>query len=330
MKKILIRVTINTLIGVGLIYLWLQFVDISDIMSKISHTNPLTILWVGLCLTFSTFLRAVRLWLILDNKLLSLSQISFLTYISSFLSFIIPIRAGEIAKGVYISNQAHIAIPKALIVSFIDRLIDFVVVISLLGILLVLVPTGVPVNIAQLIGVLVVIMLVCLITVVYYPEVIKKIVAVVLKIVFIKKLKQILKDISHYLIDAFSILKVSPQRQALIFGVSAVSWTFESLAWYMVLQSLGLGDLSFPYIILGTMLMSLSFILPAAPGYLGSLQAAGLLIFGYWLNLDKSIISAATVLMHLSIVIYILVVGIGSLYLLKFDLSQVWTKLKRN
>ena len=330
MKKILIRVTINTLIGVGLIYLWLQFVDVGDIMSKISQTNPLTILWVGLCLTFSTFLRAVRLWLILDNKLLSLSQVSFLTYISSFLSFIIPIRAGEITKGVYISNQAHMGIPKALIISFIDRLIDFIVVITLLGVLLVLIPTGVPGNIAQLIGVLVVLMLACLIMVVYYPEVIKKIVAVVLKLIFIKKVKQLLGNVIHYLIDAFKILRVSPQKQLLIFGVSGTSWIFESLAWFLVLQSLGLAGLSFPYIILGTMLMSLSFILPAAPGYLGSLQAAGLLIFGYWLGFDKSIISAATVLMHLSIVIYILVVGIGSLYLLKFDLSEVWAKIKRN
>ncbi len=330
MKKIIFRISLNTFIGAVLIFLWLQFVDINDITAKLTHTNPLVVVWVGLCLTASTFMRALRLWLILDNKSISLSQTAFLTYISSFLSFIIPIRAGEIAKGIYLSNQAKMAFPKALIISFIDRLIDFIVVITLLGVLLSILPTGVPLKVTYLIGLLIIVMIAGLITVIYYPNIIKSIVRIVLNIIFIPKIKKLLQDFSHYLIDAFSILNVGPKKQLSLFMISCCSWIFESLAWFLILQSLGLEGLSFPMIVLGAMLMSLSFLLPAAPGYLGSLQAAGLLIFGYWLGLDKNTVSAATVLMHLSIVIYILVLGIGSLYLLKFDLSQVWTKIKRN
>lgn len=77
------------------------------------------------------------------------------------------------------------------------------------------------------------------------------------------------------------------------------------------------------------MLTALTFIIPAAPGYVGSAEAAGLAVFSYGLGLDKTFVSAATIVTHALSLIYILSTGIYGLYALKFNMGLVWKKVLR-
>ena len=77
------------------------------------------------------------------------------------------------------------------------------------------------------------------------------------------------------------------------------------------------------------MLNSLTFLIPAAPGYVGSAEAAGLAVFTYGLGYDKIYVSASTVIFHALSLIYILSSGIYGLYALKFNLGLVWKKVLR-
>ncbi len=261
-----------------------------------------------------------------DNKT-SLVQIALLTYLGQFLTFIIPVRLGEFAKGIYISTQTKQPLTQSILWVFIDRLVDFWVVISLIGLLLLLTQTAIPSNVNLTIAGLAAALSVGLIVTVYYPKFVKKTAEIVLSLVFIKRLRKLLSDFSSNIIDSFSILKVKPEKQLLLVAITAFSWLFESITWYMALSGLG-ANISVLGVVLGTMLMALSFLLPSAPGYLGSLQAAGLLVFGLWLGIDAVTVSAGTILMHASIMIYVLLVGVSSLYFLKLDLGDLFKRFK--
>ena len=75
------------------------------------------------------------------------------------------------------------------------------------------------------------------------------------------------------------------------------------------------------------MLNSLTFLIPAAPGYVGSAEAAGLAVFNLGLGFEKTGVAAATLLYHAFVLIFMLIFGLLGLYFLKFDLRKVWTKI---
>jgi uncharacterized membrane protein YbhN (UPF0104 family) len=77
------------------------------------------------------------------------------------------------------------------------------------------------------------------------------------------------------------------------------------------------------------MLNSLTFLIPAAPGYVGSAEAAGLAVFSLGLGFDKTGVAAATLLYHAFVLIFMLIFGLIGLYFLKFDLRLVWQKLRK-
>lgn len=329
MNKLFLRILLNTAIGVILIYAWTRFVNIEEVWQKLLTANPFIILGVAVCLSITTLIRVYRFKVLLPNKEISFTQLTLLTYLGQLLTFVIPFRLGEFAKGIYIANSSKKTLPTAILWVFVDRLVDFWVVILLIGIGLFIVPTQIPTNINYTVGGLAILFSLAIGITIYYPMFIKKIAEICLTLVFIKRLRTLLSKFVSFIIDSFAILNIKPLRQLSLITLTALSWIVESLPWFLVIIGLG-GTITAPVaIILGSMLMALSFILPSAPGYLGSLQAAGLLVFSLWLGYDPVLISAATILMHLSIITYVLVVGIGSLYFLKLDLGELFKRFNR-
>lgn len=327
MNNLISRIVINTILGLVLIYAWTRFVNLDEVWQKLITVNPLILLAVVLCSAISTVIRSFRFKILLPDKNISLVQLSLLTYLGQLLTFIIPFRIGEFAKGIYLANSAKKPLPTAILWVFVDRLVDFWVVISLVGILLLTIPTAIPTNINLIIGGLAITLASGIAITVYYPIFVKKVAVLVLNLIFIKRLRVLLLKFTDYVINSFSILKVSPNKQLLAISVTAFSWIFESLTWYLVFFILNV-PITPLAAILGTMLMALSFILPAAPGYLGSLQAAGLLVFSLWLGIDAVSVSAATILIHISIMLYVLIAGVSSLYFLKLNLGDLFKQFK--
>jgi uncharacterized membrane protein YbhN (UPF0104 family) len=85
---------------------------------------------------------------------------------------------------------------------------------------------------------------------------------------------------------------------------------------------------SLPQSIFGNALAALTFLVPSAPGYVGSAEASGLAVFGGVLGVDANIASAAIILFHVLTLIMLLFWGFVGIYLLKFDLGLVWKKLR--
>jgi glycosyltransferase 2 family protein len=329
MKKTIIRLVINTLIGAGLIFLWLRLVPINEVLEKLSQTDPTIVIIGSVLLALGGVLRGMRLYFILPEKSISFKNSILITSLSQLLSFVIPVRLGEITKGVYVSTQANLPFAKSVVWIFLDRFIDFWVVVT--GVLLLILSLNLPIpeSIKTSITLLTVLMTLGLLVTIYYPKFIKRIATVVISILFISAIKRALEKLTNFILDCLSVLPKRVDKQLIILFLTIFSWIVETAVWYLVLNQLGINEITWHTALLGTFLVTLSFLIPAAPGYVGSLQASSVAIFSYLLGFDSVTVSAAAVIFNLVMLISVLIAGIPSIYLLNFDMKLVINKLKQ-
>lgn len=329
-KKIIFRILINTFIGVVLVTLWLQFVDIAEILSTLSKVDPIKTLPIMFFVSFTQAFRALRLKILLAKIInIPAKDLIFLNGVALLLNFLIPIRAGEIAKGIYLNQSYDLPLGKSLAWIFIDRFIDFVFIILAAGVLLLFVPTALSPNFASgliLLGLLLILMIYLM---VYHHSFAKKLFEYLEQVLIIELLKKYFRKIYLFLLDTTAILKVSAIEATQIILITGLAYFFDSLAWYFAFYALG-EFVPLLQMYLGQLLSALTYLIPAAPGYIGSAEASGLLILSGVLGYGRNLSSAMIVLFHVCVLISILLYGIVSIYGLKLDIMALLRKaLKR-
>lgn len=327
-KKNLTKILINSCIGFILVFFWLKLVNLSEILHILKSTNLIVVPVFVLFFVSSTILRSWRLKLLLLRKNISLFDIVSLTFLAQFLSFTIPIRAGELAKGVYLSTHHELPFSRALVLVLLDRFIDFFGVLVLVAVLLFFIPTNLPSSVEQTLFLAISLISVGIVVTFVFPELIKKFVQYFSQILFFEKIKSIFTQFAYFGIDSIVFFRKNKSNTAKLLLLTFFAIFFDALQWLIIFASLSY-FVDFTKLWLGSGLSMLTYLIPAAPGYVGSAEASGLVVFNMALGLDKGMVSAATVLLHALNFVFILAFGIIGLYLLKFDLSLVWRKLKR-
>lgn len=327
-SKLILRILLNTGIGVVLIYFWLKLVDLEATVKVLKEVNPLIIIPCIALFVLLTVFRSLRLHIFLAPQKATLKDVLNLNFLSQLLSFLIPIRAGEITKGVYLSTQYKIPLSRGVALIFLDRFFDFWLVVFLSLILLILIPNTLPQTLVQ--GLIFILFLFTLATIllILIPEKLKKILLSLKKLLIFSFVKKIYTQLVEFVIDIGVLLQNNLPKMGLILFYTIASTISEAFVWYILLSSLGL-SINYFSALLGSMLNALTFLIPAAPGYVGSAEAAGLAVFNLGLGFDKTAVAAATLLYHAFVLIFMLIFGLLGLYLLKFDLKLVWEKLRK-
>lgn len=334
MAKILLRVFLNTLIGVVLIFVWLKFVNINEILTTLK-TVKLEL--VGLFFFFvflSTIFRGLRLKLLLTPiqsgltgfRLSSVNLIA-LNFMAQLLSFFIPVRAGEITKSVYLSTQHALPFGKSVVWIFIDRFLDFFGVLLILSLLLFITPNNLgDITGFVVFGILVAFTSIALLSVKSQSKA-KALFLFLSKLLVFKKLQKIFLSVSNTVIEGFLVLKRDKKDLGGLTILTILALISDSLVWYFSFLSLG-ENIGMFKAVLGTQLSALTFLVPAAPGYVGSLEASNLAVWSLGLGLGENIVSATSVLFHILTILGLLVFGVASIYFLKFNLKLVWKKIR--
>lgn len=327
-SKLFLRIGINTGIGVGLILIWLKLVNLPEIFKAMAAVNPGIILpCLGLFVLLTIF-RALRLKIFLSQFEASFKDLLNLTFLSQLLSFLIPIRAGEITKSVYLTTQYKIPLAKAVIIIFLDRFFDFWLIIFLSLILLIMTPNNLPAGLINGLVLMLIIFSVGTFLLIFIPVQLKQFLLKFKILLVFPPVKKIFTQLVEFITDIGILLKQNISKLVYIVGFSLCAILSEAFVWYILLSSI-FGPVNFLTSWLGSMLNSLTFLIPAAPGYVGSAEAAGLAVFNLGLGFDKTGVAAATLLYHAFVLIFMLVFGLLGLYLLKFDLKLVWEKLTK-
>lgn len=329
-KSSLIKILINTSLGVVLIFIWLKLVDINQIIFELSKIDFINTLPFFLFFLLSGFLRSLRLNILLKKyeSQVSLKNIAYLTFLGQLLSFTIPLRIGEVAKGIYLSTAYKLDTAKSVVWIFMDRFIDFWAVLTLALIFLLFIPTNLPSNFVLILIILIGVLTILVSLVIFLPKLIKNIINFMSKFLILHTLEKYFNRISNFLIDSAAFLNQGKQTFLAII-ITLLALLSDALGYYAIFLVV-FKSINFLPIFLGSLLSMLTYLIPAAPGYVGSAEASGLFVFSYGLGFDKTLTSVGIVLFHGLTLISMLIFGVGSLYLLKFDLKLVWKKFRKS
>lgn len=325
-KSTLIKIAVNTLIGIILIAIWLKFVNIQEIWQTILTVSPISLIPVIFFMLLGPIIRAIRFKIFLKPiKEVGTMDMIFLNGASILFNFFIPVRAGEILKGVYLNNRYNIPIAKSLVLVFLDRYLDFLVVLVMGAILLLFIPTSLSEALIKLITIvfLVGIMLTYLLT--YRPNLALKLASIIEPILIFRVLKVYYRKIINFFLETFKVFKRSPKELAILILITLVAYLADSFIWVYMFSSLG-SDQSLIKMYLAQLLSALTYLIPAAPGYVGSTEASGILVFTGIFGIDKNLTASMIVLFHILTAVSVLVFGIISVYFLSIDTFGILKK----
>lgn len=329
MKQIFLKVFLNTALGIVLIFIWSRFINLGDVFSKVFSASPSVIFPFFLFFAASAGIRALRLQKILKIPHLCWKDLWLLNFLSQFLSLMIPLRAGEISKSVYLSNQFEVPFGKTLTWIFIDRFMDFLTYIVVVIVFTTFVATNLPADFFKVFSALFIILIILLILAVKKSHHLKRLMEHISIIFIFKSLKQKFVSFSVTIIEGFEVLDRHPKELALFIFLSFLAAVSDGFIMLVSFRQF-MPDFSLNQGILGNALNAFTYLIPSAPGYIGSAEAAGLAVFGGVLGINADVASAGIVFCHILTIIVLAILGISSLYFLKFDLNLVWKKLRSN
>lgn len=329
MAKNIVRILINTAIGAVLIFFWFKLVDVNQIVEELKTLNYWSTLpFIGF-LVLSSILRSFRIKILLSEVKVPIKNLIPLTFLSQLLSFTIPLRVGELTKAVYLSTEYKVVFSKAIIWVFLDRFLDFWLLLITVFVLLFFIPTSLPSGFQNTLTLIIALVSIAGTMALFLPKLTKKVVQLMSYLLIVPFLKKILVKVSDFVLDTTSVLQKSFKDNLLLGILTFLALLSDGASWYSLFQVFK-DNTDFPKVFFGSLLSSLTYMIPAAPGYVGSAEASGLAVYAYGLGMDKNIVSVVTVVAHGLTLLYILVFGLASLYFLKFNLNLVWKKLKKD
>lgn len=321
------KVIFNTILGLVLILIWSRFVNLNEIVGLLSKVNLIYLGPVFLFMLLSPMIRAIRLQIFLSEvKKIKIKELVFLNGAAMMLNFFIPVRAGELVKGVYLNTHYQLPLGKSVIWIFIDRFVDFLAVLLLAVILFFLVPTALSITFITIIIIILITALLLTYLVIYQVGFSKKLVSFLRYLLIVNYIKIYFDKFSSFILESFAILRRHPGDLSLMTFLTILAYAADAAIWYFTFMALGANQ-NFLRMYLGQLLSALTYLVPAAPGYVGSAEASGLLILSGIFGIAPNLASAMIVLLHILTAIFILIFGLISIYSLKIDLGLIFRKL---
>lgn len=322
----MVKIFLNTFLGLALIIIWLQFVDIKQIFVTVSKINPFVLAPVFAFMFLSAFLRAFRLRIFLSEiKKIPLKDLFLLNGLAMMLNFFIPVRAGEIAKGVYLNTKYNLPLTRSVAWIFLDRFVDFLVVLILAAGLFFLAPTSLPFSFIIIIIFITIIIVILMYLIIYQATFAKKLFKFLSYLLIEKHIKIYFERFSNFILESFSVLKRHPRDLVAMILITILAYGADAAIWYFTFLALGHGQ-NFVNMYLGQLLSALTYLIPAAPGYVGSAEASGLLILSGVFGIEINLASSMTVLFHILSAVFVLIFGFIAVFSLKIDLRLIFKK----
>jgi len=320
--------SLNWLVGIvlGTIFLiaWIRIVDWQEFINYFYKFDLKMVLVFSLFYVLAYFFRSLR-WRIILKPIHQMSLLeSFSIFLSGMLvNYLIPIRAGELAKSVILKTKKKVRVSESLPSIFIDKLTDLFPIIFIM-ILIPLVSIKLNVALYIIISLLFLIFLLFLFFLFFAVNHKSKAIAILnffLKIIpFKHRLK--FQDFFINFVNGMAIMRGRIAENCFVYLLTLFAVLSEAIYIYAVFKAFG-SEVSYLEILFGYTLMNLTYILPTPPAQIGSNQFMWVLIFSFALGLDKNLTSAAVTFSHLLTSIWIFLLGGISLIALKINLNQL-------
>ena len=268
---------------ISAVFLWLAFreVDFTLVWEKLKTTN-LTYVLLGIASYFiSLFIRTWR-WRVLLLPMKPISVLRLFPVLSAgyMANNVYPARAGDILRTVLLRRKEDVPISASLATIIVEHLFDGIAILALvllnLGQLTRFAPNSQWLAIIEKgafwLGLVFGLVLLIFIFLVILPEKMRVVSDWVINRLVPTRLREELKNIIIKFSDGLRVLR-SPLQSLLVLLQSVTIWIVETGLYWGVMKAMGF-DLAFQSLLLIVGVVNLVLLVPAAPGGLGTFDAA--------------------------------------------------------
>ncbi len=300
----------QTLLGLALLVAWLYLIDIEEVGQTLSQARWHLVLLAIVIGLASGVLRAQR-WRIVLRPIaqVPLGDLWLINMASSLVNFVIPLRTGEIARSLLLKQRHRVSIATSLPTIAVDRSFDLVAILILgtVGTL-----SGIPLGgrmgtVLLAGGVLFLVFVVFVVFAILSGKRLLTLVARLLPSRLNSLVRERILGLLERFISGFTAVGKRPKALAPMFALSLLSAVMDGALYYFLFASLG--SIQPPAIVLtGYSLFALTFLVPGGPGYIGSMEAFGSLVFSA-LGVGRELAASTVVLYHATNAVMLGVVG---------------------
>jgi len=316
------QLIISLVVGIILIALWLRFIDVKKMLEYFKEIN---LWWVIISLVIyvsAYFVRSIR-WRVILKPVTNTTivEIFSLFMAGMFVNYVVPIRAGELAKGYFLKKTRKITMSKSLPTVFFDKMMDLLPVL-LLFILIPFVARDINPIVMQLLYILLGIFIFFLLIIIFCIFK-KKYASNILKIFFVwlpKKWRLSVNNFIERFVEGMSVIK-DPKIITISLALTLLAVLLDSLYILTMFKAFGF-QMAFVVALFGYTLVNLSYILPTPPAQIGSNEAIFVIVFTLLFGIDRNLVSATMAFAHLVSGTIIFLLGFLSLNWLGLNFSQ--------
>ncbi|MBP7204908.1 MAG: flippase-like domain-containing protein [Candidatus Cloacimonetes bacterium] len=313
-RKRLIFLIAGLILGLLLIRLWLRSINVDEVLLSIRNVRPDLVVWAALAYLSAYFIRSWRWNLLLRTQARIPLGRSFLYSMGgNWVNYLIPIRAGEVAKAWFVKRNHGTPMLNVLPSIFIDKTFDtlgIIFVLLMVPLLRIRTTTGLTVLLI-LLGFVFAASLGILLLSVWHKEGVVRF----LQFFFTwlpQKWREIVFRYIAVFIQGLNVFEQHWTRLLYAVLLTAIGVGLDGLYFYLLFLAFGV---SFPFVtvLFGYTLINLSYALPQPPAQLGSNEWMMIIIFSVGFALTKDRASAIMAFAHVLTAILIGVIGFASI-----------------
>jgi uncharacterized protein (TIRG00374 family) len=333
-KKNTIRIGASLAIGILLLVVLLWWTGIDKIGAAIGTASPLWLAVAALVILPAYILRAIRWKLLLFpiKKNVRVSTTFWSTGAGFMVNTLIPIRLGEFVRAYLLGEKEGTGFAPSFSSIVVERTLDLIGLLSIGIVTMFLVSAQA--GLSSIVGdiftavalLIAAILAVIMVGIKKEDLIIRLLTRITSKIPFVKRYTLRIADFASSLIKGLQGLSQNPKMFVANISLTWILWLIQTSAIYLTFMAF---DYPMPFVatILGGVLMSVSHILPATPGYVGSYEAFWVLIFTLLgvPQADLHLLLAMGVISHLVGILPIIIIGCISVVWLGSSFEEIFT-----
>jgi hypothetical protein len=333
----LLRLVISFVIGVLLLVGLFLWVGVDRLWAAMSGASPFWLLVSALMFFPAYFLRALRwrfLLLPVKNSV-GISNAFWSTAIGFMVNTLIPIRLGEFVRAYILGEKERIGYAPSFSSIIVERTLDLIGLLTIGLIVMLMLPVGTSLpgwilDVFKIIGILIGLILAVIVLGVKRENTILRLIGKVFAFIpFLNRRVDRIVEIARSLISGLKGLSQNSKIFTVNMVLTWVLWLTYCLMIYFVFEAFNY-PISIVAIILGGVLLNLTYILPAAPGYVGTYEAYWALIFMALGMAQTDLLLAMGVISHLLGVVMMIILGCVGIIWLGMSFSEAFKVRGKN
>jgi len=312
---------LGVVISLGLLAFVFYGTDLDAIGSAFRTANYIYLLPAVALYFIGVGMRAARWHFLLRSlKALSMWRLFQVTVIGYMVNDLLPLRLGELARAYILGETEGLGKTSVLVTIVLERVFDGVTMLLFIGVAAFFLPLNQALQTLLLVGTI--LFAAVAIALVIMAGLRARIDALVQR--GLRRLPEKWGARGLHLIDSFfhglAALR-NPTDALAALGFSILAWLLEAGMYAMLALGFGIA-LPFPVFVLATAVANLVTIVPSTPGYVGVFDVPVKAILALF-NVDASVAASYTLLLHATLIVPVVLLGLAFMWRLGLSLSQL-------